>query len=172
MHNLNQTQLKHRAAIGGVALVWTQLENDLQQILWRLAGLENKIGRCITQHMSFNSLKDAIITVAHESERFNAIAPELERLLKKTDQLRIKRNDILHALWGIIVGEGAPKIVNAGAGEVTGLVIKARGRLKITINHTTVDKINDIIEEILAHHTAIVEFVAKNIPKPAAEGGK
>lgn len=70
MHNLNITQMKHHAAIGGVALQWTHLENNLQSILWELAGLESKVGRCITQHMPFRSLCDAIVTIAHETPAY------------------------------------------------------------------------------------------------------
>jgi hypothetical protein len=75
--------------------------------------------------------------------QFKALAPELEKLLKQCDALRVKRNDTVHALWAIFMGPHAPKVVDAGAGEVTGMVIKARGRLNIKINHMTVSQIDD-----------------------------
>ena len=159
------SQMRHQAAIGSVAMVWTRLENHLQQFLWRLAALDWKVGRCITQHMPFRSLCDALVTVAHETEQFKPIAGELDTLLRQCDALRIKRNDIVHATWGIFVGPNAPKVVNAGAGEVTGMVIKARGRLNIKINHMNVKDIEAVAEEIMAFHKVIAEFAERHLPK-------
>jgi len=164
MHKLNQMQLKHHAAIGGVTLVWTHLENHLQQVLWQIAGLDGTTGRAITQHMSFRALVEAILTVANEVQHFEAIASDLDALLGRTNQLRLKRNEIVHALWGIIVGSDGPMEINSRNEEVTGLVIKAHGNLKTKLVHTTIDDINDIIEEIMEHHNELAEFAKKHLP--------
>jgi len=164
MHNLNQMQLKHHAAIGGITLVWTHLENHLQQILWQIAGLDGTTGRAITQHMSFRALVEAILTVANEVQHFEAIASDLDALLRRTNQLRLKRNEIVHALWGIIVGSDGPLEINPQAGEVTGLVIKAHGNLKTKMIRTTIGEIDDIIEEIKEHHNELAEFAKKHLP--------
>jgi len=166
MHDLNITQLKHHAAIGGVALNWTHLENTLQSLLWRLADIDVRTGRCITQHIQTRSLCDVILTIARESPAYSHLAAELEGLMKQCDQLRMKRNDTVHALWALFVGPPGevPKVINAGAGEVTGIVVKARGRLSLKINHTTVSQIDDISEEIIALNKRFAEFAAKNLP--------
>ena len=151
MHNLNLAQLQHHAAIGGVALKWTHLESYVQSILWRISGLDPTTGRCITHHMPFRSVCDAIVTIAHERREFQTFAPELERLFSECDQLRVKRNDTVHALWATFLSpkeEGKENVRTIRPGEVEDMVIKARGRLKITINSTTVAQIDDIIEEV------------------------
>jgi hypothetical protein len=163
VHNLNVQQLKHHAAIGGVALNWTHLENQLQSVLWRLTGLSGGVGRCITQHMPFRSLCDAILTVTHETPAYTHLAPELEQLLRECDQLRIKRNDTVHALWGIFLG-GPFKEIDGAKGEVTGAVIKARNRLNVRIYKTTASEIDDISEEILAFSKRLGDFAVKNLP--------
>ena len=166
MHNLNHTQLKHHAAIGGVALNWTHLENFLQSVLWRIAGMDQRVGRCITQHMPFRSLCDAIITIANETDRFKHLAPELKMLMSQCDALRIKRNDTVHALWAMFIGssDAEAQVLNAGVGEVTGMLIKARGSLNIKINRTTVSAIDDISEEIIDFSNRLGDFVEKYIP--------
>ncbi len=163
MHNLNMQQLKHHAAIGGVALNWTHLENQLQSVLWRLAGLNPAVGRCIMQHMPLRSLCDAILTVTHEIPGYSHLGPELEQLVRECDQLRIKRNDTVHALWGFFLG-GPFKEIDASKGEVTGAVIKARSRLNVRIYKTTVSEIDDISEEIIAFSKKLGDFASKNLP--------
>lgn len=168
MHNLNHAQLQHHAVIGGIALQWTHLENYVQSVLWRIAGLEPNIGRCITHHMPFRSVCDAIVTIANVKPQFQAFASELELLFHECDQLRVKRNDIVHALWAIFLPpqeEGGDVVRNLRPGEVEGIVIKARGRLKITINSTTVSQIDDTIEEIIAFSKKLSIFVALNLPE-------
>ena len=167
MHNLNFQQLKHHAAIGGVALNWTHLENLIQSILWRLAGLNSGVGRCITQHMPFKALCDAIVTIAHESPKHAHLVSELEKLFRECDQLRIKRNDTVHALWGIFLG-GPYREIDAAKGEVTGAVIKARGRLNVRINKTTVSDIDDISEEIVGFSRRLGEFAGRSLPADSA----
>ena len=166
MHNLNSAQLKHHAAIGGVALHWTHVENFVQSILWRLAGLKPDIGRCITHHMPFRSLCDAILTIANEMPAYKHFAPELGLLFRECDQLRVKRNDTVHALWAIFLqsGNDEEESIELRAGEVEGMIIKARGRLNIKINSTTATQIDNISEDIVSFSKKLAEFVSKNMP--------
>ncbi|MFK5914486.1 MAG: hypothetical protein QM484_08920 [Woeseiaceae bacterium] len=164
MHDLNLQQLKHHGAIGGVALYGTHLENTLQSVLWRVAGLNSTIGRCITQHMSFGIIETAILTIFNESPKLSEHNSSAKVLLKRCDNLRLKRNDIVHSYWGIFLGSDAPSSLDASKGEVTGMVIKARGSLKIKINKTTVSEIDDIIEEILLLNKELAEFAAEHLP--------
>ncbi len=170
MNNLIGSQLIHHAAIGRVALNCTHLEDNLQSVLWRLAGLDARVGRCITQHMPFRSLCDAIITVVNESPKYSHLLDEIKKLLKDCNDLRVKRNDTVHALWGIFLAPigkedpDNPQVINAGTGEVTGMVIKARGQLSLKINHTTVFAIDKISEEIIELNRRIADFATQNLP--------
>jgi hypothetical protein len=165
MHDLNLQQLKHHAAIGGVALNWTHLENLVQTILWRITGLNTAVGRCITQHMPFRALCDAIVTVARETPAYHQLADEFERFFRECDQLRIKRNDTVHALWGIFLGSEF-KELDGRKGEVTGAVIKARGRLNVRIYKTTDREIDDISEEVISFSRRLANFTAQHLPPP------
>jgi hypothetical protein len=165
MHDLNVTQMKHHAAIGGVVLHWTHLENNLQITLWKLAGLDLNLGRCISQHMTFDPIWKAILTLTHETPAYSHFSGELEKQFEECKKLRDKRNDVVHAIWAIFLDPNStvPQVLNAGAGEVTGLVIKARGRLNFKINRTTVSQIDDITEEIIAFNRKLTDFISKNV---------
>lgn len=104
-----------------------------------------------------------MLTVARETDRYKPVAAELEALLKECDALRVKRNDIVHALWAIFLGDNAPKHV--GPDEVTGMVIKARGHLNLTINKMTIKDIESVREEILAFHKKIADWAQDNLPE-------
>jgi hypothetical protein len=162
----NLTQSHHHAAIGGVAIKWTHLENYVQSILWRIAGLNPIVGRCITNHMPFRSVCDAIVTIANETPAYQKLVPELKAIFHECEQLKIKRNDTVHALWAIFVPTGNEQTsVRRLAGEFDGMVIKARGALNIKINRTTVSQINEITEEIIVLTNKLANFVEENIPK-------
>jgi hypothetical protein len=170
MHDLNAQQLKHHAAIGGVALTWTHLENYVQSILWRMTKLPPNIGRCITHHMPFRSLCDAIITIANESPEYRHLAADFDASFRQCDQLRTKRNDIVHALWATFLhpaGDDVSKTDVQRADEVEGMIIKARGRLKIKINSTTASEINDVVDEIQTFHRNLAGFVTPSLPADA-----
>lgn len=138
--------MKQERLIGAIAVRWTHLENAVQHMFWAVAGLDSRIGLCITQHMAFRSLCDAILTICHETPEYNARYSEFKELISEADSLRKERNDQIHALWGVILGEGASKEIESN--EVTGFLIKARGKLRSTVVHTTVEAIEYSLEEI------------------------
>jgi hypothetical protein len=167
MHDLNATQSKHHAAIGGVALNWTHLENYVQSILWRMTGLDPTMGRCITHHMLFRSLCEAIQTIANETPRYQHLSDGFTKLFRECEQLQVKRNETVHALWAIFVKPAGSEqqSVTRLASEVEGMIIRARGSLKIKINKTTASEIDDISEEIIGLSKKLAEFVTRNIPE-------
>jgi hypothetical protein len=165
MHDLNATQSKHHAAIGGVALNWTHLENYVQSILWRMTCLDLTMGRCITQHMPFLSLLEAIQTIANETPRYHHLSNELTKLFGECKQLRNKRNDTVHAIWATFVQTASSSpIPPMKLGEFQGMNIKARGSIKIKIQNTTIKEIDDISEEIIDFGKRLAKFVEASIP--------
>lgn len=137
---------RHERLIGAIAVRWTQVENSIQRMFCVLAGLDGRTGLCISQHMSFQALQNAILTICHETPKYKPRYLNVKAILDSADKLRVERNNQIHALWGIILGEGAPEVVQGN--EVTGLVIKARGKLSTTVLHTTLEEIEEIMESI------------------------
>jgi hypothetical protein len=147
---------KHERLIGAIAVRWTQVENSIQRMFCVLAGLDARTGLCISQHMSFQALQNAILTICHETPKYKTNYPKVKAILDNADKLRVERNNQIHALWGMILYEGAPKVVQGN--EVTGLVIKARGKLSTTVLHTTLEKIGEIVESIEKCREEVDEF--------------
>ncbi|WP_372783764.1 hypothetical protein, partial [Litorivivens sp.] len=145
--------IQHERLIGAIAVRWTHLENAIQHMFWAISGLDSRTGRCITQHMSFRALNDAILSICHETPKYKNHYAEVKELLSVADRLRGERNNQIHALWGIILSPDGPKEVQAD--EVTGLLIKARGKLSSTVVHTKIEEIERKLEEIEECRTKI-----------------
>src|SRR3990167_3784509 len=91
----------YSAAIGAVAMEWASLESFVHGVLWRLAGLDSRKGRCITQHVPFGTVWCSIVSLANEIPLSKKELETLATLQMKCEPLRLKRNEIVHALWGI-----------------------------------------------------------------------
>ena len=137
---------RHERLIGAIAIRWTHVENSIQRMFCAIAGLDGRTGLCISQHMSFQALRNAILTICHETPRYKTNYSRVNGILDKADKLRVERNNQIHALWGMIFHEKAPKVVRGN--EVTGLLIKARGKLSTTVLHTTIEEIQEIVDSI------------------------
>lgn len=167
MHDLNRTQTRHHAAIGGVARTWAHLENYLQSVLWRIAGLDDTTGRCITQHMPLGNVWNAIRTVANETPKYQPLKAELKSLHEDCEKLRLRRNEIVHGLWGIFVrpaGDYSEPDVQR-FDEFESMTVQARGELRIRITRTSIGKIDDLTEEILAFSSRLAAFAEANLPQ-------
>jgi hypothetical protein len=121
--------------------------------------------------MPFPSLCDAIVTIAQESPQYSHLVDDLKLLFIECDQLRSKRNEAVHAMWGIFLPPKGdpPAVLRADIGEVTGMIINARGRdkLKININKTTIDELNAISESITNFSRKLGEYVDNHLPSLA-----
>jgi hypothetical protein len=120
-------------AIGMVAMQWSALEHSVHRLLWRLAGLEVNVGRCITQHVALGTLWDSILALSLERKLPAERQVTLQELYARCEPLRLRRNEVVHAQWGIAPG------TNLAKGELTAIVVKARKRLKVEFHNHTVE---------------------------------
>jgi hypothetical protein len=134
-------------AIGHVAMEWSSLENSIHRLLWRLVGLDSKLGRCVTQHIAFGTLWDAILALAEELPLPKGRRDHLRNLQGQCEPLRLRRNEVVHALWA--------STPTTELGKLTAVVVKARRRLKVEFNHHTVEYMHDLAEQISALSLAI-----------------
>jgi hypothetical protein len=142
--NLRPLVDKHAycAAIGLVAMEWSALEHSVHRLLWRLARLDANVGRCITQHIAFGAVWDSILAVSVELKLPDQRHDALESLQSQCEPLRLKRNEVVHALWGIAPG------TNLARGELTAIAVKARRKLKVEFNNHPVEFINELAGQI------------------------
>jgi hypothetical protein len=137
------------AAIGLVAMEWSSLENSVHRLLWQLAGLDVNVGRCITQHVAFGTVWDSILAVSAELQLSEERQRALQSLQAQCEPLRLKRNEVVHALWGVTQN------TNLAQGELTAIVVKARRKLKVEFNNHTVEFMHALAEQIAALSLAI-----------------
>lgn len=120
---------------------WASLESIVQGVLWRLAGLDSRRGRCITQHVPFGTVWDSILSLAIEIPLNSKELETLAALQKKCEPLRIKRNNIVHAVWGITPA-GLSK------GQLTAIVANARKQLKIEQHSHSIEHVHEVANQI------------------------
>lgn len=144
---------EHLTAIGGVVIEWTRLENQCQILLWNLAGLNAHTGRCITQHISFRTLWDAVFSLMKEHETEGDVIDHLRSIYKRIDAYRVERNNLVHAIWGI-----TPQSGNTQLGEATATIIKARGSLNSNQKHIRYQDIVSLGENISDAALELAEF--------------
>jgi hypothetical protein len=106
--NLLALPKEYYAAIGEVIFRWAQLEYQIQEIIWRAMGIDNKQGRTLTIGMDTKTLSAILrnlpkrwLTTARDKQRANSIALRLRRLGKF-------RNALAHGSWQF--PEGGNKI--------------------------------------------------------------
>jgi len=126
-------------AIGNLAAYWAYLESATEVAMWCFLGVPRDLGAPITTHMSLVSRCHALKILA--SRRFvnqTKVGEMFEELLGRIDKARIKRNTVIHALWGH-TKEGT---------EAPVIKIVARGVFKEEISTYSLKQINAITDEI------------------------
>jgi len=78
-------------------------------------------------------------------DRFNLPAErqsELKTLQSQCEPLRLRRNEVVHALWGVTAR------TNLSKGELTAIVAKARGKLKVDMYNYTTEFMHELASQI------------------------
>lgn len=97
----------HLKAIGRVAANWAMIEHTLERYIWFQVSFGEEFGKCLTTHMSFAQLSQAMLTICHDAfenradprpaVKLKALTKFLEDDLRK--KLLSKRNEIVHGIW-------------------------------------------------------------------------
>ena len=146
-------------AIGHVAMEWASLENSVHRLLWRLLGLESRLGRCVTQHVPLGTLWGSILALAEELSLPQERRNHLKDLEAQCEPLRQKRNDVVHGLWGF-----SP---TTEVGKLSAVVVKARRKLKVEFQHHSVDDMHSLATQISALSLAIADEAVRPIDEAA-----
>ncbi len=97
--NALQLPKGYYAPIGEVIFRWAQLEYQMQEIIWRSLGIDNKVGRTLTVGMDARTLAAILgtltqrwLTTPQEKQAAHSIA-------KGVRQLSNFRNHLAHGSW-------------------------------------------------------------------------
>jgi hypothetical protein len=88
----------HAAALGQVAASWSLVEDYCRLIIQLLIDLENEPGHAVTAEMSLIQRMNTISALTH-CFRDHDLLSHWEDIRSIADDLRSRRNDVVHAQW-------------------------------------------------------------------------
>jgi hypothetical protein len=90
----------HLLAMGRVASRWSRLEQTLAMALWRLAGVDNKTGTCLTAQIPNSArMLDALLALANLRGAGEKPLKDIKKFAEKTLGLQEQRNRVVHDVW-------------------------------------------------------------------------
>jgi hypothetical protein len=152
----------HYAAVGRVASKWAQLEHQMQELIWGLAGLDDMTGTCITSQIGNSGrLMDALLALL---EQKGASKDELKPLHKLNEAIGDKqrmRNRIVHDPWYFHFNED---------GTTTGFrlessAVKTVVRKLIKQDYEKLERLNQDIESLYLQLTNLIAPWYKKPPR-------
>jgi len=103
-------ELKHYAAVGRLASAWEYLKVDAEVFLLELAGCNDPKSRILTERMQFIGMMKAIRKLIKHAFGDDAVGrdSEFHCIAGEVEELRTRRNEIIHAVWAEIDTSSSP----------------------------------------------------------------
>jgi hypothetical protein len=139
-HSVIAPNRDHLFAIGRVVVQWTFLEKTIETLVWELAPLEQPFAQAVTTHLQTLGLIDIANTLAQQRLGDSELREQLRtHLAYISQQLRPRRNSVVHGLWG----------PTASVDKIALIETTARGTLKFKVGEEmTADDILQIAADI------------------------
>ena len=90
---------KHLTALGRVTAFFSQLEDELCRLAWRLLGTEPTVGQIVTAELSFKGLLNLIGCLGQHRFGGQPLMAELEAALTQCAKVEEDRNVLIHSNW-------------------------------------------------------------------------
>lgn len=90
--------IEQRAAVGSVAIECTYLEQQIELIIWRLAGLDAHRGPQFTANLQLKSRIETLQTIGRMLISTEADS-EFKALIDELQACAVQRNHVIHGLW-------------------------------------------------------------------------
>ncbi len=160
----------HLLAIGRVAANWSYLEMQLRFEITTLAGLTSDVGFAMLAPLGFPQWLELVDFFLVRSPALFAREGEWKKLRKEINDLRVERNDVVHAFWrvpqptGLIdsVMTGSPRRVAKGVNVSKG-ILKEMKKLE-----RTPAEIRDLAKRIRRAYLDLAKLLDPTVPAPAA----
>ena len=108
----------HFAAIGKVAEAWAAVELTIDMGVWRLAGVEEQFGACVTSQIAGGARKlDAFISLAKLRGADDKLTKRINKFAETARQLQERRNRVVHDPW-IFHDEDGPQRYEVSARRI------------------------------------------------------
>jgi hypothetical protein len=138
----------HLLAIGKVATRWSHLEQTLAMGLWRVAGLDNKTGMCLTGQIPNSArMLDALLALSHLRGASATLLRNTKRFAEKTLGLQEQRNRVVHDVWTF------------GPGLISRWPLTARKVVADEPVQVTTDEVERFADTIDRHERALIRLL-------------
>ena len=170
----------HLKAIGLVAAEWSYTELCLENLIWEVAGINQRHGHAITTHIPSETRINILQALADAIAMKDELNAELNSLLGRLREIRTKRNNIVHSLWisskPIPIFTLAELMSKKRRRKPTPFSIKFSARGKLVIKNTLM-KPKDVLavaQEITALVTDMYGYLnkIKTAPKSKSLGAR
>ncbi len=135
------------AAIGFVAVRWTDVEGSLRTVFRDLLGLNWIVSDAVSAEMPVLLLTNIIHSLVHLTGNPGWIA-EWKAIEQRLSDLRPKRNDTVHAFWSLI-----------GAEHVS-FRVQSRRTLQVRMTKVAAHDLNELSDAILSLADDITNFAS------------
>lgn len=144
-------------ALGNMNAYWAYLESATEICIWAMLNLGYQEGTAITAHMG-QVTRLQVLTILTDLQflEYPEAHSHLMEIWKTIDEVRIKRNDLTHAMW--------KHEKNKMAKEIYALKRSAKGKLKMETTPMTLKLIRDISIEIHWLTAGLQAFVEHAFP--------
>ena len=154
------------ASIGSVAIESTYLEVQLEQVLWKLAGMDEAYGVHFTSNMQMNSRIELIWTLGQQ--RFpegSEARKDFKSLVEEIRAANVERNTIIHGYWMVEASDWRAYRAWKSKDEQTRTPAIAEKRRvgKEPIRLSAAD-IEAVAETISALQTMLITFLMEHAP--------
>ncbi|NMF58361.1 hypothetical protein [Pseudanabaena yagii] len=139
-HSVIAPDHHHLAAIGRIVVLWTFVEHSIESLVWELANLKQPYAQSVTTHLQTLALIDMSKTLLNQHFAGTDLEERSKTLLNRiANQLRVKRNMVVHGIWS---PTGTPE-------KISIMQTTARGILNFKVGEEmTSNDILDIAAEI------------------------
>jgi hypothetical protein len=135
----------HLLVIGKVATGWSRIEHDLAVTIWRLAGLTNEVGACLTAQIPNSArLLDALISLARLKGIDESMISKMIKFAERTYPLQERRNRVVHDVWTF-----DPPFVSSRWS------VQAKRKLSLEPVEVPTAELEELVAAILNHGTAL-----------------
>jgi hypothetical protein len=137
-------------AIGQATISWTHLVTIIESATWKVSGIDPQLGRAFTNEVGSVSLLITLETLVHTLKGEGSKLESIRSLIARINEVRKKRNDLDHSLWGFSGDTGA-YTMKASA--------KGKNEFKTSYEYQNVADVEMVGKQIIAVTLALEEWI-------------
>ena len=145
----------HAEEIGQLVCAWARVEHEIDEAIWKLAGVEENPGACMTAQISNVARRfDALFALARLRQTPPELLRDLEKVKNEALKLAALRNRVVHDPW-------ASSYTSLDDKKHYRLEVTARSKLDFRYKEVPTDALKRITESIKKLHERLHRAVGE-----------